>query len=111
MVRILHTVVHICLGLSTALPETLRRRSPVGIKLGNFLSMSLAIVQHCSMVFSLNNTGGIFVSRCLLFAVRLLQQRSVSVSQLQSAHLLVLEFTEEYEAIYYHSMVSCLHFC
>ena len=47
----------------------------------------------------------------LVSAVCLLQQRSVSVSQLQSAHLFVLEFTEEYKAIYYCSMVSHLHFC
>jgi hypothetical protein len=44
-------------------------------------------------------------------AVRLLQQRSVSVPQLQRAHRLVLEFTEEYEALYYRHMVSRLHFC
>ena len=47
----------------------------------------------------------------LVSAVRLLQQRTITASQLQRAHLLVLEFTEEYEAIYYRRMVSRLHFC
>ena len=47
----------------------------------------------------------------LVSAVRLLQQRTVSAFQLQSAHRSILEFTEEYEAIYYRRMVSRLHFC
>jgi hypothetical protein len=47
----------------------------------------------------------------LVSAVRLLQQCSVSVPHLQRAHRLVLEFTEEYEALYYRRMVSWLHFC
>ncbi|KAF8262840.1 hypothetical protein EI94DRAFT_1704458 [Lactarius quietus] len=44
-------------------------------------------------------------------AVRLLQQCTVSVQYVQRAHLLVLDFTEEYEVLYYCQMVSQLHFC
>ncbi|KAF8274727.1 hypothetical protein EI94DRAFT_1768563 [Lactarius quietus] len=44
-------------------------------------------------------------------AVQLLQQCTVSVQHVQWAHLLVLDFTEEYKALYYHQMVSWLHFC
>ncbi|KAF8260469.1 hypothetical protein EI94DRAFT_1610749 [Lactarius quietus] len=44
-------------------------------------------------------------------AVRLLQQCTVSVQHVQRAHLLVLDFTEEYKALYYRRMVSRLHFC
>ena len=37
----------------------------------------------------------------LVSAVRLLQQWSIAASQVRNAHLLVLSFIEEYEAIYY----------
>ncbi|KAH8989748.1 hypothetical protein EDB92DRAFT_1799512 [Lactarius akahatsu] len=49
---------------------------------------------------------------CKLAAgVRLLQQRAVSVTQVQTAHRLLLDFTEEYEAIYYQQKVERLQFC
>jgi len=38
----------------------------------------------------------------LVSAVQLLQQRAISASQVEDAHRLVLDFTEEYKAIYYH---------
>ena len=47
----------------------------------------------------------------LVSAVRLLQQRSITASQVRNAHLLVLSFIEEYEAIYYRRMTTRLHFC
>jgi hypothetical protein len=47
----------------------------------------------------------------LVTAIRLLQQCKLSPSQIQRAHILVLAFTEEYEAIYYCKMVMRLHFC
>src|SRR6201996_313769 len=47
----------------------------------------------------------------IVAAIRLLQQRSISVDQLKRTHMLVLEFTEDFKAIYYRRMVSRLHFC
>jgi hypothetical protein len=47
----------------------------------------------------------------LVSAVRFLQQRAITASQLRSAHRLVLDFTEEFEALYYGRMVTRLHFC
>jgi hypothetical protein len=47
----------------------------------------------------------------LASAVWLLQQHAITTSQLWSAHRLVLDFTEEFEAIYYGRMVTRLHFC
>jgi hypothetical protein len=38
----------------------------------------------------------------LVSAVQLLHQRSLTAPQVRNAHLLVLSFIEEYEAIYYH---------
>ena len=38
----------------------------------------------------------------LVSAVQLLQQHAISASQVEDAHRLVLDFTEEYKAIYYH---------
>jgi hypothetical protein len=47
----------------------------------------------------------------VVYAIRLIQQCSVSVPQNKTAHILILEFIEEFEAIYYRHMVSWLHFC
>ena len=47
----------------------------------------------------------------LVTGVRLLQQRAISTAQLVAAHRLLLEFTEEYEALYYQRKVERLHFC
>jgi hypothetical protein len=47
----------------------------------------------------------------LVSVVRLLQQHAVTVSQVQHAHRLVLDFTEEYETIYYRRMPTRLQFC
>ncbi len=47
----------------------------------------------------------------LVSAVWLLQQCAITVSQVQTAHRLILDFTEEYEALYYRRMVTRLHFC
>ena len=47
----------------------------------------------------------------IVSAIRLLQQRAIPVSHVQRAHTLVLEFTEEFEALYYRRMTSRLHFC
>ena len=47
----------------------------------------------------------------LVSAIQILEQCTVSAFQLQSAYWSTLEFTKEYEAIYYCHMVSWLHFC
>ena len=47
----------------------------------------------------------------LVSAVRLLQQQSITASQIKSAYLLVVTFIEEFKAIYYHRMTTWLHFC
>ena len=44
-------------------------------------------------------------------AIHLLQQRSILSAQLKCTHILVLQFMEDFEAIYYCRKVSCLHFC
>jgi transposase InsO family protein len=47
----------------------------------------------------------------LVTGVQILQQRAISVMQLQTAHRFLLEFTEEYEALYYQCKVERLQFC
>jgi hypothetical protein len=47
----------------------------------------------------------------LVSAVRLLQQRAITATQVRSTHLLVLSFIEEYEALCYRRMTTQLHFC
>ena len=47
----------------------------------------------------------------LVAAIRLIQQRAISVPHVQRAHTLLLGFIEEFEALYYRRMTSRLHFC
>jgi hypothetical protein len=47
----------------------------------------------------------------LVMAIRLLHQRRITRGQLQSAHLLIIEFIEEFELMYYQRKVERLHFC
>ena len=109
MVRILHAVVHICLGSFDCPPRNPVEKISSGYKAWEFL---IYVFGYCSALLHGILPQQYWQNFCkLVSAVCLLQQHLVSVSQLQSTHLLVLEFTEEYKAIYYRSMVSCLHFC
>jgi hypothetical protein len=47
----------------------------------------------------------------LVRAVRLLVQRSITGSQLQESHSLLVQFVEEFENLYYQRRVDRLHFC
>ncbi|KAF8256448.1 hypothetical protein EI94DRAFT_1775290 [Lactarius quietus] len=47
----------------------------------------------------------------LVSAVHILQQCAITAPQVRSAHLLMLSFIEEYEALYYRQMTTRLHFC
>ena len=47
----------------------------------------------------------------LVTGVQLLQQCAISAGQLVAAHTLLLEFTEEYEVLYYQRKVEHLQFC
>ncbi|KDQ54419.1 hypothetical protein JAAARDRAFT_182367 [Jaapia argillacea MUCL 33604] len=47
----------------------------------------------------------------LVFATRLLHQRSISTSQLQQAHRFLIEYVEEFELLYYQRRADRLHFC
>lgn len=47
----------------------------------------------------------------LVAAIRILHQRSISLAQLQHAHMLLVQFVEEYEKLYYQYRTDRLHFC
>ncbi|KAI0041645.1 hypothetical protein FA95DRAFT_1610837 [Auriscalpium vulgare] len=53
-----------------------------------------------------------YISFCkLVRAVRLLHQRSIAALALAEAHIFVLEFTEEFELMYYQRKATRIHFC
>ena len=47
----------------------------------------------------------------LVRGVRILVQRRNTGSQLQEAHLQLVQFVEEFENLYYPRRVDCIHFC
>jgi hypothetical protein len=44
-------------------------------------------------------------------AVQLVTQRSISTKQIKEAHVLLVQFVEEYEQLYYQRRLDRLHFC
>ncbi|KAH7905503.1 hypothetical protein BJ138DRAFT_1017616, partial [Hygrophoropsis aurantiaca] len=47
----------------------------------------------------------------LVFAVRLIHQRQITTDQLRAAHSAIIEFTEEFELLYYQRNPDRIHFC
>ncbi|KAF7979644.1 hypothetical protein HWV62_41611 [Athelia sp. TMB] len=47
----------------------------------------------------------------LVAGIRLLQQRSITSNQVQQAHVLLLAFVDEFEALYYQRKAERIHFC
>ncbi|KZT27826.1 hypothetical protein NEOLEDRAFT_1059676 [Neolentinus lepideus HHB14362 ss-1] len=45
----------------------------------------------------------------LVYGIRIMSQRSISVSELQFAHAAILEFVYDFEALYYQRKISRLH--
>ena len=97
----------ICLSLLIAPLRTLQRKYLVGLKHG-FL---VFIFGYCPTLLHNILPQKYRQNFCkLISAVQLLQQHTIAASQVWHTHLLVLEFTEEYKALYYHQIISQLHF-
>lgn len=108
MARTSHTADHTCQGLSIAPSEPCREN----IQWVQGLRILSVCIGYCPMLLYSILPCQYWHNFCqLVSAVWLLQQHTITASQLQCAHLLDLEFTKEYKAIYDCCMVSQLHFC